>query len=109
MQAMRWLALSLYVKDPLIAWRLTFLPDPLPMNTPGRAACFDLNSSFLEPGQLTASLGMSKDMEALAKRMGAAGSGGGGTGSGGGAGREKNKSGPKAKVKGKEAAPKGEQ
>ena len=70
-QAMRWIILDLEnPRDPLTAWRLTFQPDPIPMQCPVRAqGGLDLNSSLLDPAQLTSTLGMSRDMELLSKRL----------------------------------------
>jgi len=70
-QAMRWIILDLEnPRDPLTSWRLTFQPDPIPMQTPVRSAAgLDLNNSLLDPSQLTSTLGMSRDMELLSKRL----------------------------------------
>jgi len=70
-QAMRWVILDLEnPRDSLTSWRLTFLPDPVPIVTPVRGSGgLDLNNSLLDPGQLTATLGMSRDMELLNKRL----------------------------------------
>ena len=70
-QAMRWIILDLEnPRDPLTSWRLTFQPDPIPMQCPVRSAGgLDLNSSLLDPAQLTSTLGMSRDMELLSKRL----------------------------------------
>ena len=70
-QAMRWIVLDLEnPRDALTSWRLTFLPDPVPMVTPVRSpGGLDLNNSLLDAGQLTATLGMSRDMELLTKRL----------------------------------------
>jgi hypothetical protein len=59
----------------LVAWRLNFLADPVPLSTPSRAAVvFDLNGSFMDPAQITATLGMTRDMDLLSRRL-AAGAG----------------------------------
>jgi hypothetical protein len=74
-QTLRWLALSIDCpKDQLVAWRLTFLADPVPVVTPTRAGSggFDLNASMLDPAQVTASLGMSRDMDLMSKAWRAA-------------------------------------
>jgi len=70
-QAMRWIILDLEnPRDSLTSWRLTFLPDPVPLVTPARpSGGLDLNNSLLDAGQLTATLGMSRDMELLSKRL----------------------------------------
>ena len=70
-QAMRWIVLDLEnPRDPLTSWRLTFQPDPIPMQCPVRnAQGMDLNSSLLDPAQLTSTLGMARDMELLSKRL----------------------------------------
>ena len=70
-QAMRWIILDLEnPKDALTSWRLTFLADPVPLVTPSRGNTpLDLNNTLLDPGQLTATLGMSRDMELLSKRL----------------------------------------
>ena len=57
-------------RDPLTSWRLTFQPDPIPMQCPVRTSQgMDLNSSLLDPSQLTSTLGMARDMELLSKRL----------------------------------------
>lgn len=59
-------------RDPLLAWRLTFLPDPVPMSQPRRSpGGLGLNSSILDSSQLTAVLGMARDMDLLSRRLGA--------------------------------------
>jgi len=70
-QAMRWIVLDLEnPRDPLTSWRLTFQPDPIPMQCPVRTSQgMDLNSSLLDPAQLTSTLGMARDMELLSKRL----------------------------------------
>jgi len=70
-QAMRWIILDLEnPRDSLTSWRLTFLPDPVPMVTPARpSGGLDLNNSLLDAAQLTATMGMSRDMELLTKRL----------------------------------------
>ncbi len=71
MQAIRWVVLDLEnPRDALTAWRLTFLPDPVPMQTPTRStAGLDLNNTLLDASQLTATLGMSREMDLLSKRL----------------------------------------
>ena len=70
-QGLRWLVLDLEnPRDGLTSWRLTFLPDPVPLVCPQKTSSqLDLNNSLLDPGQLTATLGMSRDMELLSKRL----------------------------------------
>jgi len=70
-QALRWIILDLEnPRDSLTSWRLTYLPDPVPLTGPTRASAgLDLNHSLLCPAQLTATLGMSRDMELLTKRI----------------------------------------
>jgi len=70
-QAMRWIILDLEnPRDSLTSWRLTFLPDPVPMVTPTKpSGGLDLNNSLLDASQLTATMGMSRDMELLTKRL----------------------------------------
>jgi hypothetical protein len=100
-QGCRWLVLAFDTpRDPTISWRLTFLPDPVPIVSPSRSAVgLDLNASILEPSQLTATLGMARDLELLNKRM----AGNGAEGGGGGKSRgEKPK--PQKDPKGKAAA-----
>ena len=60
MQTLRWLILDLEApKDPQMSWRLTYLPDPIPMVGPQRSSTLlDLNSSVLNPQQLTATMGL---------------------------------------------------
>ena len=70
-QGMRWVALALDTSnDPLTGWRMTFLPDPIPLAMPARTSItLDLNSTILCPEQLTAILGLGRDLELLTKRM----------------------------------------
>ena len=71
MQALRWLVLDLEApRDPQMSWRLTFLPDPLSVICPTRASSqLDLNSTILDIGQLTATMGISRDMDLMNKRL----------------------------------------
>ena len=70
-QTMRWIVMDLEnPKDPLTAWRLTFQPDPVPLISPTRTSTqLDLNNSLLCPAQLTATLGIARDMELITKRV----------------------------------------
>ena len=70
-QGLRWLSLSVeQSRDPAMAWRLTFLPDPLAMVHPTAVTeGIDLNNSLHDPQQITATIGMARDMELLSKRI----------------------------------------
>ena len=72
MPGMRWLVLSVQApKDPQLAWKLTFLQDPVPIVSPQKVGTgIDINNSVLDPSQLTAVIGLSKDLELLQKRLG---------------------------------------
>jgi hypothetical protein len=98
MQAMRWLVLSIESpKDPATAWRLTFLADPANLSCPSRGSQgIDLNATFLCPHQLTATIGLGRDLEMLNRRL----QGGQSTSSSGGGGDSNQRQrGPKAKEK----------
>ena len=71
MQALRWLVLDLEApRDPQMSWRLTFLPDPLAVICPTRSTSqMDLNSTILDISQLTATMGISRDMDLMNKRL----------------------------------------
>jgi hypothetical protein len=102
MQAMRWLVLSIESpKDLATAWRLTFLADPASLSCPSRGSQgIDLNAMFLCPHQLTATIGLGRDLEILNRRL----QGGSNTNSGGGGGDSNQRNrGPKAKEKAKAA------
>ena len=70
-QTLRWMALALESpRDPVMAYRLTCLPDPISIVTPSRVTtALDLNSTILSPAQLTATIGLSRDLELAAKRI----------------------------------------
>ena len=112
-QGLRWIALALECPhDPLMAWRMTFLMDPTPLTHPRRTSTtLDLNSSILEPGQLTAVLGVARDLDLLSRRLGGPPpptGGGGGESAASGAEvvpKPKGRPKPKARPKGQAAAP----
>jgi hypothetical protein len=70
-QLLRWMVLDLEApKDPALSWRMTFLADPVPLVCPQKtSSLLDINSSILNPSQLTAAMGMSRDLELLNKRL----------------------------------------
>ena len=104
MQTLRWLVLHLEVpRDPLVAWRLAFLPDPMNIICP--VSTVDLNDTLLNPNQLTATLGLARDLELLTKRLG----GGGAQGSQGDNGRRPPKKQGGGRPPGKAQGPKAEE
>lgn len=112
-QGIRWIVTALECPhDPLMAWRMTFLMDPTPLTHPRRTSTnLDLNSSVLDPSQLTAVLGVARDLDLLSRRLGSPGGGGGAAlaqeagGGGDPAAKAKAKAKAKARPKGKAAPP----
>ena len=73
-QALRWISLSLTLKDEEAAWKVTYLRDPKDVETPKQPARPDLMSCHLQDvRQLTALCGLLKDEEALGFRLRRAG------------------------------------
>jgi hypothetical protein len=73
-QGMRWLVMHLEVRqrDPCLAWRMMFTPDPvhiIHVNRQSSQLNLDINNSVLCPAQLTSVVGLSRDMELLSKRL----------------------------------------
>ena len=70
MQMMRWLILSVDCpRDPLLAWRLMFLQDPVPVVSPQRHRGGWISTRRCCPAQLTATIAKGKDFELLQKRL----------------------------------------
>ena len=71
-QAMRWILLHLEIghRDSATPWKLTFLQDPTGLVHPAKGnSQLDLNASLLCTSQLTAIVGLSKDLELLQRRL----------------------------------------
>ena len=100
-QGLRWLLLEVEaLADPDLAWRVTFLGDPATVVRPVCAAGgLDLGGGLQDPTQITAVVGLAKDMEILQQGQGdeaGAGAQGSSRGSGG-----KGRGGARAKATGR--------
>jgi hypothetical protein len=69
-QAIRWLILQLFVPQrPDLAWRMTFLPDPLMIQCVRASDSPDLiDGALQDPRQITACLGLAKDLQTILEK-----------------------------------------
>jgi uncharacterized coiled-coil protein SlyX len=87
-QAIRWLILQLFVPGrPDLAWRMTFLPDPLMIQCIKTSDSPDLiDGALQDPRQITACLGLAKDLQTILEKTRGGGANRRWYGAGGGGG-----------------------
>jgi len=82
-QMLRWLSLSLFAPNPELAWRVTFLADPMGIVCQDRSKSMSIMENGLsDPRQITAVMGMTRDLDTVNKKFIGGGKGGDGKGKG---------------------------